>query len=97
MKINQSPRIAWKITGIQAFPEMPVSGNSSRHIQYLFFKAWILKDKNKKGEKRSASEIFVSYTEDSTIQGLMLIFLPYQVKKFGLPLNQVIQALQLFV
>jgi hypothetical protein len=43
-----------------------------------------MQGKNENNEEKvfgSVWEIFLNYTEDSTIQGLMYIFLPYQVNK----------------
>ncbi len=56
-------------------------------VKYLFFHPdWIEKgkmeereEKEEKEEPSTAYEIFLKYTEDSTIQGLIYIFFPYQV------------------
>ncbi len=53
-------------------------------VKYLFFHPdWIekgkMEEKEEKEEPSTAYEIFLKYTEVSTIQGLIYIFFPYQV------------------
>lgn len=54
---------------------------------------WIEQGKveKEKGERvktfRSAKEIFLNYTEDSTIQGLIYVFFPYQVMNITQTIN----------
>jgi hypothetical protein len=46
---------------------------------------------------RSSKEIFLNYTEDSTIQGLIYVFFPYQVMNVTQTINISGQGGQIFL